>query len=382
MPASSRSNNWKKNSPSPDEPLGRCFSLDDGCYTRIERSIDMTASGEIKRKSKASVLVLVFSFVLSVSCSGNGQTLTQQRAPRSEVRHIGGAEVKLVVQGSLVDPQQQPEVYWHDPEWSIDLVAPESADQAPRISIRSHLGNTSLAKLPEYYEQISEILRGPEDKAIVLEDNHLAESDFSIIDLKSGQLMNNVGVAFTEVSPNRRFVFFEDVRPLVADTAKDESRYRLYDALKSPRGNTCGYRRNDPTHKYLDPDMRGFQVYPRNPGHTTCDSVDEDDDNSGSNFVWADDSSKIVFADLKNNVMSLVLVMMPLNTKDPPRTLLYPLTGAENVCAGAKYCDSIVKSLTWNSDAVNVAFVQVNPAGPPIAKSLTIPLSKFVPIGK
>ena len=70
-----------------------------------------------------------------------------------------------------------------------------------------------------------------------------------------------------------------------------------------------------------------------------------DDDNMAMNFTWAADSRKIVFADVKSGVMSLVVVTMPVGTKDLPRTSVYPLTGAEDVCAGVtdsageKYCN-------------------------------------------
>jgi hypothetical protein len=134
------------------------------------------------------------------------------------------------------------------------------------------------------------------------------------------------------------------------------------------------------------------------------DLEDDDDDNTDvSNFIWSVDSSKVVFADVKSGVISLVLVKMPHSDRDKdhdkdhdgdhdrdhdrdndrPRTLTYSFVGAENVCAGAATCDSNnVRSIAWNGDTVNVALVQANPTGPSIVTNLTIPISKFVPLAK
>ncbi len=63
--------------------------------------------------------------------------------------------------------------------------------------------------------------------------------------------------------------------------------------------------------------------------------------------------------------------------------MIYSFVGPEDVCAGAKYCDSNnVKSIAWDGDTIKVALIQANPGGPRIEKDLTIPASKFVPIGK
>ena len=105
------------------------------------------------------------------------------------------------------------------------------------------------------------------------------------------------------------------------------------------------------------------------------------------NFTWAADSSKIVFADVKSGVMSLVVVTMPVGTKDLPRTSVYPLTGAEDVCAGVtdsageKYCNyGIIQSLGWEVNAVKAVFDYQSRTK--VGGQMTIPVSKFVAIGK
>ena len=336
----------------------------------------------IERAVQALALLCV---TLAISLNTDGQTLIGQKTPRSEVRNIGAAEVKSVIQGSMVEPRYQPEVYWHDREWRMDLVIPEGTDHVPKVSIRSNSGNVLVVKLPEYYEQIREILRGPGDKAMVLEDNHSAEGDFAIIDLNSGEMIDNIDDSYATTSPDRRFIIFDISQPVVAGTAPDESRYRLYDLLKSPQENTCGHLKNDP--KRPDPDMRGIQVYPESKGKITCESVDENDDNSGSSFTWSPDSSKLVFADVKSGVMSLVLVTMPDSKTDLPKTSVYTLKDAQDVCAGAtaadgeNYCDyHVIQSLGWEGDSVTAVFH--HQFGTPLDLQLTIPVSAFVPIGK
>ena len=320
---------------------------------------------------------------LEVPYSGVSQTPREQ-VPRSEVRHIDDAEVRSLAPGSIVNPQRQSDVYWHDSKWTLDLVIPKSADDPYKVGIRSPLGNTSAVELPAYYEQVREILRGPEDKAIVVEDNDRAEGDFAIIALTPGKLVDSLSVDAAEVSPNRRFVFFQ-IETEPAGSPGNEYQYRLYDLLKSPQENTCGYRRNDPEHKDLDGSMRGLQVYPQQSGQITCDRANGDDDNSGTHFIWSADSSKIVFADVKNGVMSLVLVTMPVGQSDIPKTSVYSLSGAQDVCAGAtaangeKICDfHVIQSLGWDSDSVKAVFR--HQFGTPLNLKLTIPISLFVAI--
>jgi len=76
-----------------------------------------------------------------------------------------------------------------------------------------------------------------------------------------------------------------------------------------------------------------------------------------------------------------------VGTSDLPKTSTYPLVGAENVCAGATdavgqpYCDyHVIQSLGWDGDTVTATFN--HRFGTPLDTELTIPISKFVPIGK
>ena len=98
---------------------------------------------------------------------------------------------------------------------------------------------------------------------------------------------------------------------------------------------------------------------------------------------------------MNGSTINLILVTMHHGDKDRehegdhdrdsdvPRTLIYPLVGAENVCAGAAYCDSNnVKSIAWGGDTIKVALMILPRPGKPTEKDLTIPLSKFVPVDK
>jgi len=308
----------------------------------------------------------------------------------TKIVHVGDAETKQVWSGGFY-PTAQPEVYWHDPDWNIDLVIPPNnsdpnSDEPYSLSIRSGDGRASIARLGHRWAQVDSILRSPGDKAIIEAYCGGKCGGFLIVDLVQGKVVDEVGAYAPAISPNRRFLIFE--------TGMGENLYHLYDVTKTPRENTCGYRHNDPLHANLDEDLRGIQVYPQKPGQAGCQLEDDpDDDNMGFDFTWAPDSSKIVFADVKDSVMSLILVTMPAGAKDLPKTSTYALAGSENICAAVQYCDfHIVKSLAWDGDTVKVVFeygkrtvIQSGDtvkASSQFSKELAIPISKFVAIGK
>jgi hypothetical protein len=238
------------------------------------------------------------------------------------------------------------------------------------------------------YAQINSIFRAPGDKVIIEADCGGTCSGFLIVDLPRGKVIDEISCEFTKISPNRRFILYDNWFPAEAESHVNQ--YHLYDTTKAPRENVCSYKNNDPKHENLSDDMRGFQVYPQRPGQIICNDVEDDnnpDDNMATNFTWALDSSKIVFADVKSGVMSLILVTMPIETKDRPRTSVYALTGAEDVCAeaidaaGEKSCDyHVIQSLGWDGDAVKAVFH--HQFGAKLDLEKTIPISKFVPVSK
>lgn len=346
----------------------------------------MTRFVSVKRF--CNVFVLGFAGLLpafSASLSGDQEQQSNVEI-RSEVKHIGTAEVRTVTPTSLFVPNHQPEVYWHDSDWNIDLVSPASENNPSVLSIRSSTGKVSALKLPTEFEQINSILRAPGDKAIVIEESHTGTGGFAIVDLGAGTTVDKVGIVFANISPNRRFILYQNWFPPHAETY--ENIYHLYDTMKSPLGNVCGYMNNDPKHEDLNDGMRGFQVYPQESGQTDCNGPEnDDDDNMATNFTWAEDSTTIVFADVKSGVMSLVLVTMPTGLKDLPKTSVYTLTGTEDVCAGntdavgENNCDyHVIQSLDWEEGAVKAVFH--HQFGAKFNLEVTIPISKFVPISK
>ena len=76
-----------------------------------------------------------------------------------------------------------------------------------------------------------------------------------------------------------------------------------------------------PEHEKLDDFLRGIQVLPPLSGRQAC----SDNDGRcggwdfGTNFTWAADSTKVVFADMKGGKMTLVLIHgAPRNTTTLP----------------------------------------------------------------
>ena len=244
----------------------------------------------------------------------------QQMKPMdTEIKHIGTAEAKTVVNTGYFS-SRQPEVYWHDQDWNIDLLIPPDKHDPYLLSIRSSGGNASILKLPYNYGQINSIYRAPDDKAIIDAECGGNCNVFAVIDLKQGMVIDEVSDDGLAISPNGRFILYGNgINSAPGTDGDEEQSTHLYDTLKTPLENTCGYRDNDPEHKDLDEEMRGFQVFPQKPGQILCtdEYVDENDDNMPSNFTWSADSSKVVFADMKSGVMSLVAVMMPVGTRTP-----------------------------------------------------------------
>jgi hypothetical protein len=231
------------------------------------------------------------------------------------------------------------------------------------------------------YEQINAIVRGPNDKAVVVEVNHRLSGAFSVLDLNTGKLIDSVGVWLPVISPDRRFIFFETY-PAV----DDENQFRIYDLLKSPRENTCEFEPNNPTHDELAGSLRGFQVFPISPGVHECSDLAATDDGEGSNFTWSPDSKYLVFVYSVNSMMKLVLVTMPAGVTEYPAAAIYDLKGSENACdgatdgAGAPLCDyHIVESVTWDGDLVRAVFRRHGP-GINFQQPVSVPITRFVPI--
>lgn len=332
---------------------------------------------------------VVAAFLLCIARLLVNYELVSQEAQGGEasvVKQVGTAEVRSTAPGTLFDPKHQPEIFWHDRDWNIDLIRGRTGDEPARVSIRSATGSAAIVNLPNDFEQINSILRSLNDKAIVVAEDNAGTGGFAIIDLKEAKLEDKVGVGALFISPSRRFILFKNWYPPHAESY--ENLYRLYDVMKSARENVCGYRANDPRHLDIDDGMRGFQIFPQRPGQTLCtDPEDDDDDNMATNVVWSPDSSEVAFADVKGTVMSLILVTMPAGAKDLPKTSVYTLKGAQDVCAGATdaagdvSCDyHVIQSLTWDGDAVKATFH--HQFGTKLDLELTIPVSQFIPISK
>jgi hypothetical protein len=299
------------------------------------------------------------------------------RSMGTEIERFGIAEAKMVSRNSGLDPSRQPDVYWHDNEWRLDLLPLSSLNERYKLRISTGDGNkTSFVQLPKDYAQIRSILRNRDDKAIVIADISGTVISFCIVDLKSKSIIDQVAMYAPSVSPNRRFVLY--VNGFAPHGSYGESEYHLYDTFKTPRENTCGFRENDPEHMDLDESYRGFQVYPSTKGGPCLGELPEGEDHQRvSEFVWSPDSNSVVFADAQLGTMTLVIVQMPSQVNDLPRTVVYPLLGAENVC-GTECSNRNLHSLTWEGEQIRIALAYTPETGPGTENVMEVPLSKFV----
>ena len=350
----------------------------------------MSQLARIVTKTQVWIIVVIVASASMRAQRGaeTGSSTRDKKQPlNTEVFHMGDSEGKRVVKGAFY-PARQPEIYWRDQDISIDLIISSGGEAPYSLHVQSANGRASSVELPRDFAQVDSIYRAPEDKAIIVGECGGTCNEFAIVDLNEMHVIDDIGVENLSISPNRRFILYDNGYNLHSED--NENLYHLYDTLKTPRENTCGYRDNDPKHESLDETMRGFQVYPQKPGQLKCtfhENDEEDDDNVGTNFTWSDDSSKIVFADLKRGAMSLVLVTMPVGANDLPKTSVHGLQGTQDVCTGAtdaageKYCDyHEIQSLGWDGDSVKASFH--HQFGTPLNLGISIPVSAFVPIGK
>lgn len=203
------------------------------------------------------------------------------QAVHTEIKHFGTAEARVLTHDSGFYSNHQPAIYWHGEKWKIDLLPLSAPNAAFQLKVTSNDGRERIVTLPARLAQIDSIYQAPNDKAIVTAELGWMAAAFCIVDLESGKVMDHVGVYNPVISPNRRFILFDNWYP---PHTGGENVYRLYDVMKSPRENTCWVRNQ--RHKNVDEGVRGFQVYPQRPDRKGCDAPeDEDGDNVGFDFV-------------------------------------------------------------------------------------------------
>jgi hypothetical protein len=246
------------------------------------------------------------------------------------------------------------------------------------MSLTSKDGITKSVKFPAgLLVQVDSIIRSPGDKAIILGEANGTSLVFSIVDLNLAKIVDGSLIYHPSISPNRRFLIYNNwYQPHLGG----ENLFTLYDTLKSAAENTCGYGESNPLYKRNADALGGIQVYP---AQSSClDGPDDGDDNQdASDFLWSSDSSRVVFADVKSSILSLVLVTMPVGAKEHPKTEVYSFVGAENICSGSATCGyKNLSSLAFTAGAVKATLVGVDSSGKPVEKNLTVPFSKFSPI--
>jgi hypothetical protein len=313
-------------------------------------------------------------------CTAADRDQAADRAHAQTIR-IGNAEVGTApvwTVDSVAYRCQHPDVYWHDDNWKIDLLLPATENDPYSLRIRSSAGREETVKLDYPFDQIASVSVTPNDKAIVVAYVYGHRTGVfsvaSIFDLKSGALADTLTALSFSISPNRRFLLYLNSGDFDEGGTEPPYQYRLYDVVKTPRENTCGYRINDRQHESLDEEHRGYPLYPRRPHRTSCSDADlkpfdRDDRDWVSNFLWSDDSSKVAFVDEGNqNNLSVVAVTTPIGSKDPPRVSINRLgTSQAGDDEGAK--------ISWSDPSETAVSVRVGGS-----KAVTIPLSQFVPV--
>jgi hypothetical protein len=300
------------------------------------------------------------------------------------VQQVGNAEVSNVVAGREYDPLAPPAIYWHDPQWQLDMVPLPSLDSALSVSIQ-HNGRLHTVTLPENYEQIDSILRNPTDKAIVVISDHTGGRTFIIIDLNNSTIIDTVEASFILLSPNRRFLLFKNWSPnRYSDDDFWENQYRIYDTEATATQNICGYSPSDPQKMATDDSLRGRQIYPPTVPTGSCSLGSTfGSQNTGIGFIWSADSNKVAFVDFQGDSATLVAVFLSVTPTVPPITRVYPLRGTENPCGsaaatnGIAYCDpQSLRDILWSGNSIKAQFISLS--SPSTTMAISVPLSSFV----
>jgi hypothetical protein len=328
--------------------------------------------------------LLMFSAALTAvaQCTPADREQTARRA-NAEVSRIGTAEVSSAptwVIDSYAYRCQQPDVYWHDKDWNIGLLLPSAENDPYALRIRSRSSQEKIVRLEDSFNQIASISLTPNDDAIVVAYVYgklMGEfSVASIVDLKAGKVVDEVVASSISTSPNRRFLIY-----LNGDQTYPVYDYRLYDLLRTPRENTCGYRQNDPEHKDFDEEYRGVPIYPKKAHQVSCSDLDQkpfEDENHQriSNFLWSADSSKVIFVDAKDEgTLNLILVTMPTGPKDLPNTSISRPNATPIHWSNSSRGNKEPIQLSWESESDQTVSIRSGSAN-----ALTIHLSNFVGI--
>lgn len=294
---------------------------------------------------------LIWAILLN---SGVAQIVDGPRV-RSQMLNLEGAQMRLIQPGTGFFPDQQPEVYWHDGVWSIDLVVDPQAEGPPSVRISGPHGLRTTVRLPLDFIQVDVIRRGPANKAVILgEASGAGAMTVAIVDLEGGTLIDHFGLLHGSLSPDGRFiVYINGYGTHSAFTTDDQ--YRVYDLLRTPRENTCGYRANDPDHRFLDDNWRGQPMFSVRRDEEFRPNEDPALDpvqahHMAGDFVWASDSSKVAFADKRGSELSVVVSAMPISASDVPRTLVHSVVDEINICSSSKCAGGWPVILEWHGE--------------------------------
>ena len=314
--------------------------------------------------------------LLSTAVAASSAQQVKEFSWKDEPQYVGDAP-----------PFKQLEVYWHDPDLRLDL----DASKEP-WSVLVQRNGGEVARLPVDdlgFSRVNAIHRVAQDRAVLLGEGTTGSGIVGVIGTNPVKLLDhfwtNGGFG---LSPDNHYLIFGRFYPAHgADNYDDQ--YRLYDLLGTRTSNWPKRPAQDgpPTEPInYDDTLAGVPVYP-----LKADEVDRENTNvpegteheGGIDFIWSADSSKVVFADSQARVITIVLVKMPVGGKGGPQTLVHPLTGNENICLADGVCDSsIVKSLTWNGDGVDVKLRFQPRHDKALEMNLTIPFASFAPAPK
>ena len=284
---------------------------------------------------------------------------------------------------------KQPEVYWHGTDLSLDI---DASTKDWNVVVTHRDRNIDHISLPREIDQVDVVRGAPQNRAIVIAEIGSGAYEVVVMQTDPAKLLDKfLASKAVSLSPDNRYVLFVRFYPMHGGEGYDDQ-YRLYDVQGNrstnwPNRPAQDVRPNMPAN--YDETLAGVPVYPVKVGELGRMNtfVPEGHEHlEASDFNWTTDSSKVAFADVQGNVISLVVVTVPTAEKRKPQTAIYPLVGLENVCGnpdeGEGCNNQNVRSIAWDDDSIGVALLLRPQRGKDIEKNVTIPLSSFVPAGE
>lgn len=226
--------------------------------------------------------------------------------------------------------------------------------------------------LPDEMAQLNEVRPIYGNKIVAIGLANSTVSVITIIDRKTGVIIDTFYGYRPTISPNGHWIAFQEFFPPHSDE-DIKSCYRVYDVSRNASRNRHGQA------DVSDTQWVGTSVYPSRPRsqQVECGATSKDREfmMSSYTFLWGERSDQFIFAVSEGIALNLVLVKLTESSKQW-QTFIYDVNKDKNICS-ATSCDlARVTFLGLGEDAVMMQVFPGELGEKPL--NLSIPIDEFV----